>query len=307
MRGDRLVNELNMDDDIVELFQACSNEGRWGPADELGTLNHITDAKRLEAARLVTLGTAVELGRSLRPGPSAVARSPLVQHMLLESVAPSSAVDLIEVTPHDPSITHVDALCHVFWEGRAYNGRSQRDVMRREGLTFGSLGTHPGGVVTRGVLLDVAATRKTPWLSASDFVTAADLDAAERLAGVSVGVGDAVVVHVGRDARVRAEGGQSPLTRAGLHANALPWLFDRGVSVYTGDCTERLPYPSERVPFPLHQVGLVAMGLCMVDSPATEPLVNACESLRRCDFLFTFSAPRIAGATGFPVNPVCLF
>ena len=213
---------------------------------------------------------------------------------------------MIEVTPHDPSVTHVDVPCHTFWEGKAWNGRRQTDVVTRGGLTFGALDTSPGAIITRGVLLDVAAARGVDWLAADDFVTSEDLDAAEELAMTRVAPGDAVIVNVGRSARERATPSE-PLVRAGLRADAMPWLFRRDVAVFAGDCTERFPYPSVRVPFPLHQIGSVAMGLCLLDGVDPDPLVAACRENERNEFLLGFSAPRITGATGFPVNPFCMF
>jgi len=98
-----------------------------------------------------------------------------------------------------------------------------------------------------------------------------------------------------------------PAARAGLDAYCLPWLHEREVAVYSGDCVERIPYPSKAVPLPLHQIGLVAMGLVLLDCPRLAELVAACEETGRREFMLTVAPLRLRGATGSPANPLCLF
>lgn len=294
------------DAQLEELFATCDNAGRWGPDDQAGTLNHLDDLTRSAAARQIRSGRTVSIGRTLIAGAGVLARHPITLHLL--NAGSDSAVDVMSFTPHDPLITHVDALGHVFWRGRAYNGRTRDEVLGREGLTFGDLHAIAAGVFTRGVLLDVTTGRDRGYLGAADYVTVDDLEAAERRQGVQVGRADALFVHTGRERRARAEAADySPIVRAGLHASVLPWLNEREVSVYSGDCTERMPYPSSAVPFPVHQVGIVAMGLCLLDAPLLDELLGACVQEDRWTFAVTFAAPDLVGATGFPVNPLCLF
>jgi kynurenine formamidase len=163
------------------------------------------------------------------------------------------------------------------------------------------------GIFTRGILLDVAAAQGVPWLTPDQSVTPTDLDAAERASGVRVEPGDAVVVHVGLEARERVEGPEDPSVRAGLDAAAVRWLHQRQVAVFTGDCFERIPQPYRRVPLPLHQVGLVAMGLVLLDNPTLVELLRACVSLQRAEFLLMAAPLRIPNGTGSPVNPIAAF
>jgi kynurenine formamidase len=157
------------------------------------------------------------------------------------------------------------------------------------------------------VLLDVTAARGVPYLAPEDTVTAEDLAAAEKHAGVRVESGDAVFVHIGLERREADQGTEDPAARAGLDAGCLPWLHEREVAVYSGDCVERIPYPSQAVPLPLHQIGLVAMGLVLLDCPRLAELVAACEDTGRHEFLLTVAPLRLPGATGSPVNPLCVF
>ena len=100
--------------------------------------------------------------------------------MLASSPRVASAQDVVEIAPHGFRITHLDALGHVSHEGRVYNGRPAREVMTQAGLTFGSSFAVRGGIVTRGVLLDVAAARGVTCLGPDDVVEPDDLDAAGR-------------------------------------------------------------------------------------------------------------------------------
>ena len=295
------------DAELLDLMESCSNAGRWGDDDELGTLNLLTPEGRRSAAALVTDGHVVPLGRPWPMSGSTVAAHPVV-HRMLHTTDGTSAIDVLSVTPHDPQLTHVDALGHIFFHGRGYNGRAEHDVVLAGGLSSLSVATMRAGVFTRGVLLDICAARSVPYLAADDYVTVADLESAEEQAGVSVRSGDAIVLHVGRAERLDdQELRDHPVPRAGIHASALPWLHDRDVAVFLGDCTERLPPEQSSVPLPLHQIGIVAMGLCLIDGALTSELAATCARLGRYEFLLSCTIPEVPGATGFPVQPLCLF
>ena len=295
------------DAELEELFERCSNRGRWGDDDERGTLNLIDETARRRAAALVREGVAVPLGRPLPVGGSTVAPHPVVVR-LLEPPGDSTAIDTVAVTSHDPQLTHIDTLGHAFYRGRGYNGRPRGEIVGPTALNLFSVAAAREGIFCRGVLLDVAGARGVPYLAADEYVTVADLEAAEQRSKVRVGTSDALVVHVGRAERLSAEQRPDlPTPRAGVHASVLPWLHDRDISVFLGDCTERLPPLPTAVPLPLHQVGIVAMGLWLIDAALTSDLLATCERLRRHEFLFSCTVPELPGATGFPVNPVCVF
>jgi kynurenine formamidase len=295
------------EDELTELFERCSNHGRWGPDDELGTLNYITDEKRRAAAALVRTGRAVSIGRDMSTVADRVNTDPVRHRMLYDQDPPTSALDSIELSTHGFALTHLDAVSHVFWQGQAYNGKRAADVLSPAGLRSGSVYAQRDGIITRGVLLDIAAARGVPYLAAEETVTARDLTAAEEHAGVRVESGDAVFVHIGLERREADQGTENPGARAGLDGGCLPWLHEREVAVYSGDCVERIPYPSEAVPLPLHQIGLVAMGLVLLDCPRLAELVAACADTGRHEFLLTVAPLRLPGATGSPVNPLCVF
>jgi kynurenine formamidase len=301
------VTGVLTDAELQEMFERCSNSGRWGDDDQLGTLNLIDETARRRAAALVREGSVVSLGRPLPVAGSTVSAHPVV-HRMLQPPDDTAAIDSVSLTPHDPQMTHLDALGHVFLGGRAYNGRRREDTLGAGGLSSLSVAAMRDGMFCRGVLLDVAAARGVAYLGADEFVTVDDLEAAEQQGNVRVGPSDALVVHVGRAERVRAEQVPDlPAPRAGLHATVLPWLRDRDIAIFLGDCTERLPPEPSVIPLPLHQIGIVAMGLCLIDGALTSHLVATCARLARREFLFCCTVPELPGATGFPVNPICVF
>ena len=294
--------------EVIALFDQCSNRGRWGPDDELGTLNYITPEKRLAAIRLVETGQVVSIAMDIDVVRSSKNPDPAIHRMLyIEHTDPSGASDVTEIAPHGYAVTHLDGVGHANFRGAMYNGRRAEDEVLSSGLRFGSVLAAKDGIVTRGVLLDVAASRGVDWLTVDDGVWPEDLEAAERLAGTRVTRGDAVFVHVGLAPREAVEGPEDPGHRAGLMAECLPWLHEREVAVYSGDCIEKIPLPYTELTGPLHQIGLASMGLTLLDNVALEELAATCRALGRHEFLVVAAPLRIPGGTGAALNPLCIF
>jgi hypothetical protein len=296
------------EEQALDLLLTCSNAGRWGPDDELGTLNLITAAKRIEAARLVTEGLVVSLGRDLGLERTPTNTDPPVHRMhLLAYSDPIGMLDSVLLTTHGLDPTHIDALGHVTFEGAMYNGRRAADVVGPGGLSFASVFAMREGIVTRGVLLDVAGARGAPWLEPGDEVTPADLERAEEFGGLRVEPGDALFVRVGSFERDDALGQGDPMPRAGLDAAAVGWLHERDVAVFSGDCSERMPSPYPRLPLPLHQIGLVAIGLVLLDNTDVSRIARIGAESGRYTFMLACAPLRLRGATGSHTNPLALY
>ena len=313
--------------EIVGYLDRLSNWGRWGGDDRLGTLNLITDAKRREAAAGVREGLAIGCGRPIvfEAGASDVLVPPILQPL---PTAPSdgadprieTAAEVVGCAPHGVTVTHLDALSHFRVDGRSYNGRRPRGEpdgegsgAREEPAARGERGEAVDdplrdGIVTRGVLVDVAALRDRPWLDPGDRIQAEDVEQWERAHDVEVTEGDALLVRTGW-ARRRRELGPYPERkhRPGLDPSMLPWLRDRGVALVASDAAhDAIPSGLTRIPMPIHAVGLVAMGLWLVDNGDFDRLADACAARSRWSFLFMAAPPRFSGATGTPVNPIAV-
>jgi kynurenine formamidase len=285
---------------VLGLAEELSNAGRWGPDDERGTLNHLGAASLRRGLAEIRDAVVISLGKELRRGVPG-----FEHHMLYQAHAPRASLDAVSVRPHGFEVTHMDALAHGFLGGNVYNGRRAEDVVTEDGLRFGAIDAFAGGVVTRGVLLDVAAAVGLDHLAPGQGIGAADLDRAESAAGTRVEPGDALFVRTGLDLRIARTGADpAALPREGYLPDVLRWLHERQVAVLCGDCVERLPSGYDAVPMPLHQIGLSAMGLAMIDGCDLELLASECRSRDRSAFLLAAAPLRIRGATGSPLNPL---
>lgn len=295
-----------MSDRQAALIAACSNAGRWGDGDELGTLNLITPEKRIRAAGLVREGVSVSLAAELSLEHSPFSDA-LTEHVAFtDPASPVAVADQVTLNVHGWS-THLDAVGHIYIGGVGYNGRRREDVFGPEGLQRNAVTAMREGILTRGILLDVAGSRGIPWLAADDVVTPADLEQAEAQAGVEVESGDALLVHTGLAARMAASPGVDTDVRAGLDVDAVLWLHERDIAVFGGDCVERLPGDDPDFALPLHELGIAAMGLILLDWPHLEELGAACRRFGRHEFLLTAAPLPIAHGTGSPVNPIATF
>jgi len=161
------------EDEVIGYMDSLGNWGRWGPDDQLGIINLITPEKRSQAARLVQEGITVSCS-----SPVTTKLAPDVhvqpQHFMLASgeaaasgripYGDGSALDYIGAASYGFTVTPIDSLSHAFWNGKMYNGRSAARVTTREGATVESIEVLKEGVVTGGVLLDIAPVHDREWL-----------------------------------------------------------------------------------------------------------------------------------------------
>jgi kynurenine formamidase len=291
---------------LSELGARLSNAGRWGPDDERGTLNFVTDAETLKAAELIRKGRVVAVAQPFVMEATPAKPRPGYHRMLFRENG-TSACDAVMMECHGYEITHIDALAHVSMEGTTYNGRPFSEVITRDGLTFCSVLPLADGIATRGVLLDIPRSQDRHWLDRGEEITAADLERTEEWAGVRLGRGDALLVRCGLDAREAETGRMDATVRTGLGIDCIEWLHDREVAVFGGDCFDQLPSGDPDFSHPLHSVGIARMGLVLIDHMAVEELADVCVAEQRWEFFFSVGALRIPRATGSPVNPLCIF
>lgn len=308
-------------DEVLGYFDTLSNWGRWGPDDDRGTLNLVTPDVVRAAVATVTEGVAVSCALDIvaEPQPDEIAGTP--QRLMLVTGEPPDPRDpprsrgwgpmeYLGLAFHGFTVTHLDALSHGVWEGTLYNGRPASSVTARSGALEQSVLAARDGITTRGVVLDVAAVRGVPWMAGGEGVFPEDLEAAERRQGVTVRPGDAVLLRTGYGARRRALGHEDMLAsgQPGWHAACLPWIRERGVALIASDTSQEVvPSGYERPDLPVHRVGIVAMGLWLLDNADLEDATEWCRRLGRWELLFTTGPLRVDGGTGSPVNPLAVF
>jgi kynurenine formamidase len=305
---------------VVGYMDALSNWGRWGADDRLGTLNLITPQKRVEAAGLIRDGETISLSRNLdpsNPDPLGTGLSVLQRFMGLDEVEAhvgeklrfEAVTEYVGIAAHG-SNTHIDGLSHYAWDGKTYNGFDYTDVKSLQGSTKLSVHDAKEGMVTRGVLLDVAAAKGVRWLEPGYAITTEDLLQAENRQKIEVKPGDALLVHTGHVARSIELGPAPGQKQAGLHASTLPFLRERNIAVLGSDAIQDV-IPSGFESFdmhrPIHTVGLVAMGLWLIDNVELTELAATCELKKRYEFFFAALPWRMVGVTSAANNPVAIF
>lgn len=315
-------------DTVRGLAARCSNWGRWGPDDQLGTLNHIRPEDVTRAAGLVRSGRTFSLaipvdehgpqtggfGRfnpihlMIRDGNAAVTGT-VVRDFYGGRDRYIRGTDDLLIMPLQ-SGTQWDALAHIVFDGRIYNGYDATSVGSR-GAIVNDIAVARDRIVGRGVLLDIPRSRGVPWLEPGEPIHAEDLEACLRHQGVEVGRGDIVLIRTGQIAQCRDAGtwgayagGPAP----GLALDAAPWIFERDVAAVATDTwgMEVLPNQTPDVFQPMHIILIVHTGLMVGEIFDLEALADDCAGDGRYEFLFSAPPLPITGGVGSPVNPIAI-
>ncbi|MFG2133724.1 cyclase family protein [Streptomyces sp. NPDC048751] len=295
------------------LYRRLRDRTADGGHPERGTLSRITPERVVAAASQVRHGRTVSLAAPIetRPGPDdpqpASHRMIAPTHGQLDAHGEQFARDWFAMNVHGDTDSHLDALCHVVFDGELYGGAPASTVTPRGAGTL-TLDLVRDGIVGRGVLLDIPRLRGVPWLEPGDHVTADDLEAAETAQDVTVGPGDLLFVRVGhRRRRQRLGAWDAARSRAGLHPAAMRFVAERGVAVLGSDGNnDTAPSAVTEVPFPVHVLAVNALGLHLMDYLDFEDLVPECERRARWEFLCVVAPLRLPAATGSPVNPIAV-
>lgn len=299
---------------VAEIFEATKQWGRWGDDDERGALNLLTPERVQRAAALAREGIVVSCGRELAVAPAADNPRPALHHMVMggdvgsRSQSLQASADFVGVAYHGMAVSHIDALCHVFVDGVMWNGFPASDVTS-VGARRNSIAAGFGGIVGRGVLLDVPGARGVGWLEPGEAITPADLDATVAAEGVALEPGDIVLIATGRDARRAEHGPWDPMNPglAGLDPECIPWLASRDLAVLGSDGVhDVLPGLPHAWTMPVHQCLLVGMGVHLLDNLRLDRLAAACRTAGRWEHLFVVAPLQIGGGTGSPANPIAI-
>lgn len=286
------VNKAQFDEWMTKL----SNWGRWGRDDERGALNLITAEKRRQAAGLVKTGTVVSLSQQVaqeRPEASAqprpVNRSGAGTSRFL--IDGDYLFERQEIEYHGSRLSHFDALCHVSYNGKLYNGLDFRTVVTEDGgcSRLAVTAAHDG-IVTRGVFLDLPGTRVRP----------ADIVAWEKRTGIRIQSGDALLL------RTQRPGAPAAFGSAGYEPSLIPFFKERDIALLGSDVAQEggtIP----GVAIPIHTFTIVALGVNLLDNLALHELAATADRLKRWEFMLVVGPLRVQRGAGSPVNPVAIF
>jgi len=311
-----------MADIIRETGLRCRNWGKWGPDDELGTLNYITPEIVLKATRLPRRGVTFSLAipfDSQGPQINQPRRFNPIHRMILTGpdfttgafTRPGNvgfADDMVIMALQ--CATQWDALSHCFLDGQLYNGYDA-NLVSSQGAKKNGIDKMACHIVTRGVLLDIPRVKRVEWLEPGYAITTKDLDAAVAAHKVSVGQGDALLVRTGQMAMCRKQGGWGDYAGGdapGLSFYTADWVHERRIAAVATDTWGMEVRPNE-IPDsyqPLHQVFIPNMGLLVGEIFDLEALAQDCARDGVYEFLFVAPPIPITGAVGSPVNPFAI-
>lgn len=287
-----------------------SNWGRWGENDELGTINLITPEKRKQAAGLVRAGISVSLSHNLLEEAAADNPAPF-EHSYMEMGGDGSSFfvgDHYGVNYHGHAHTHMDALTHMSYNGKTYNGFPQHKAESGPAPKL-AITNLKNGIFTKGILMDIPRLKGVDYLEPGTAIYPEDLTAWEQQAGFKVEPGDIVFIRTGRW-KARAENGAWDTTgkSSGLSASCVKWFHDRDIAIIgSDDSTDLLPSGVEGFVQPVHLLFLVAMGTPIFDNMDLEAVAEEAARQNRWEFLLTAAPLAVEGGTGSPINPIATF
>ena len=306
-------------DDVKALADKYKNWGRWGDDDQLGTLNYITPQKIVDASGLVKQGKVLSLAIPFDdngPQTGSFGRFNPIHFMLQDggdvSIGAQDHLPNIQYTDDAVTMplqcaTQWDALAHILYRGKMYNGYEAHHV-NSTGAKKNGMENAKDKIVSRGVLLDIPRYKGKQWLEPGEAVYPEDLDGAAAMGKVSVGTGDIVLVRTGQIGQVRADGSwgeYSGGSAPGLGVDCAQWICEHEVAGYATDTwgTEVIPNETPDIFQPLHMILIVHAGVLVGEIFDLEGLAEDCASDGVYEFLFVAPPLPITGAVGSPINP----
>jgi kynurenine formamidase len=280
---------------------------RWGAADQRGAANRITPAKVLEAKNLITTGTVYQIGHVYETAMPMFG----TRHFSLKIPQTFGPMGTNRTMYHDELVsaelgqvgTQFDGLGHIGVGDLFYNGHDRADFSKPDGLT--KLGIeNVGALVTRGVLVDVAAFKGVARLEGGYEITLADLRGALERQRTEVRAGDVVIFHTGWGQLWGGNNAAFVANAPGPGLEAAQYLIDREVVVVGADTwsMEVVPNPNPDLQFPVHQLLIPRNGIYIFENLFTDELARD----RVYEFAFFFAPLRLKGASGSPGNPLAI-
>ena len=304
---------------------AATNWGKWGPDDQLGTLNYITSAVRLNAAKSIRTGEVFNVAIDLKSNMPAFPGRVYLHSFAFIDLAPSDggirfSDDMIVM--HQQYLTHWDGFPHASYEGKLYNDVPS-SVVTPQGTLKHSIHLWADRIVTRGVLLDVAKYKGEAFLDKGYVITAEDLAATARTQGVEVRSGDCLLIRTGWITQLYKQKWPMrfdeimELGEPGVGYDAAQWLHKKKVACIAVDNIGVEPVPLDSVAveklvrsgspfFPMHIEFLVNMGMPLGEIFDFEALAASCAEDGQYDFMFVATPLRIVGGVGSPLSPVVI-
>jgi kynurenine formamidase len=278
------------------------NWGRWGSDDERGTANYVTSEVTARAAALVRTGRVYPLSIPLEANapiwPTRHKNWHVATFRNLAGPGPGGAEDILMMHTH--GTTHVDALCHVFADGKLYNGFAADGSIDGTGAQRNAI-SNVGALVTRGLLVDLAGHRGEPHLRQDHVITPEELESVLAARGLAARSGDVLLVRTGWMSVWQGDPARFDRAQPGIGIDAARWAGEREIVALGADnsAVEAFPVPgglAVHLEFIRNQGGYL-IELLDLDALAADGVY---------EFMFVLAPLRIARGLGSPVTPVAI-
>jgi kynurenine formamidase len=279
------------------------NWGRWGQDDQKGTINLISPDEIKVAAQLVKTGKVYSLSMPLEAeGPQFPGRHKTWQTTSLLNVGEGVGLSDDVLTMHSHSGTHMDSLCHLWYDHQLYNGFDVREHVTSFGSSRNSIDNVPA-IVGRGVLLDIAGWKEVHHLALGEAISATDLDQCAASQNTRITPGDIVLVNTGwmnvfEQNRILFDSGEP-----GLDMSCIEWLHRHDISAIGSDnhaVEVMTSMPPAGLPF--HFAAIRDLGLYLIENLKLQPLATD----RQYEFLFVAAPLQLKSAVASPINPLAI-
>ena len=297
---------------VAQIAKNVAAKSPWGPADEIGTLNMMNDASRLDVLKQVAGGKVYDLGVDLFVGmPTCCAPfgDPTFQIFMTHTPAQDPSKELLSYSGDGVSMythtgTHLDTLNHFGLHGKIWNQVSSRDALGVRGWTKSGADKYPP-IIARGVLIDVAKSKNVAYLPASYPITVADLQDALKKQGTTLRPGDVVLIRTGVMTLWPDQAKYRLADQAGLGLEAAQWLVEGQQAMLLGADNfgvESFPSKDPENFVPVHTYLLAERGVSLLEALWLEDLSKD----QVYEFLFIASPLKMRGATASPIRPLAI-
>lgn len=280
---------------------------KWGPADERGAGNLKGPELVLRAARLIRAGEVIELGHVLSPGMPLNPTRQFDVHTKRTTMNPQSnrrgSNEELVIAEIGQVGTQFDGFAHQTIGDSLYNCFKLDDISARGGFT--RLGIqNVGAIVTRGVLIDIAALKNVEMLPDAYEISAGDLQQALTKQRVTLQRGDAVIIHTGWGRLWGKDNARYQATNPGIGVAAAEWLAMQGPILVGADTApvEVNPNPDRQLSLPTHQIMLVVNGIHLLENMKLDELAGK----QVYEFALVVEPLKIQGGTGSSVAPIAI-
>ncbi len=280
---------------------------KWGAGDERGSGNHMRPDTVLRGAQLIRTGEVFELAHVLSPNMPffGTRRFDLTLKRTFMNPQPNrrgSNEELVS-TELGQVGTQLDAFNHQTIGDSLYNCFKNDELATRTGFT--KLGIEKVGMLmTRGVLLDIAALKGVDSLPDTYEITVKDLQDAMARQNVKPQPGDAILIYTGWSRLWNKDNARYVRTNPGIGVAAAEWLVMQNPMLIGADnwSVEVVPNPDPQASQPVHQIMLPVHGIHLIENMRLEDLA----SRRVYEFAFIVQPLKIQGGTGSTVAPVAI-